>query len=79
MDLHEDAEKNLVTASFEFPGLKKEDVQIELHNGRLTVADFGCFQTKFVAGDMYADCDSSGALAVQDFGCFQTKFVAGCP
>jgi len=38
MDLHEDAEKNLVTASFEFPGLSKDDVQISVHNGRLMVA-----------------------------------------
>jgi hypothetical protein len=45
----------------------------------LTVADFGCFQTKFVAGDPYADCNADGVLTVADFGCFQTKFVAGCP
>lgn len=38
MDLHENAEKNIVTASFEFPGLTKNDVQISVHNGRLTVA-----------------------------------------
>ncbi|KAJ8508294.1 hypothetical protein ONZ45_g9426 [Pleurotus djamor] len=38
MDLHEDTEKNLVTASFEFPGVKKEDVYIDFHNGRLTVS-----------------------------------------
>ncbi|KAF5393187.1 hypothetical protein D9757_001199 [Collybiopsis confluens] len=38
MDLHEDKEKNLVTAAFEFPGVKKEDVQLDMHNGRLTVA-----------------------------------------
>ncbi|KAI5899692.1 HSP20-like chaperone [Schizophyllum commune H4-8] len=37
MDLHEDAEKNVVTATFEFPGVKKEDVQVDVHNGRLTV------------------------------------------
>jgi HSP20 family protein len=36
MDLHEDKEKNLVTATFEFPGLKKEDIQLDMHNGRLT-------------------------------------------
>ena len=48
-------------------------------SGTLTVADFGCFQTKFVAGDPYADCNASGNLTVADFGCFQTKFVAGCP
>jgi hypothetical protein len=45
----------------------------------LTVADFGCFQTKFVSGDPYADCNGDGVRTVADFGCFQTKFVAGCP
>jgi hypothetical protein len=44
----------------------------------LTVADFGCFQTKFVAGDPYADCNGDSALTVADFGCFQTAFVGGC-
>ncbi len=48
-------------------------------DGSLTVADFGCFQTKFVAGDPYADCTQGGGLTVADFGRFQTKFVAGCP
>ncbi len=47
--------------------------------GGLTVADFACFQTRFVAGDPYADCNGVGGLTVADFGCFQTKFVAGCP
>ncbi|KAK1220646.1 hypothetical protein PQX77_016599 [Marasmius sp. AFHP31] len=37
MDLHEDADKNTVTATFELPGLKKEDVQIDVHDGRLTI------------------------------------------
>ncbi|EEB91290.1 hypothetical protein MPER_10375, partial [Moniliophthora perniciosa FA553] len=37
MNLHEDAEKNLVTATFELPGLKKEDVQIGARDGRLTI------------------------------------------
>ncbi len=45
----------------------------------LTVADFGCFQTRFVAGDPYADCNGVGGLTIADFGCFQTRFVAGCP
>jgi uncharacterized membrane protein len=48
-------------------------------DGAPTVADFGCFQTKFVAGDPYADCTVDGGLTVADFGCFQTKFAAGCP
>ncbi|TFK36510.1 HSP20-like chaperone [Crucibulum laeve] len=38
MDLHEDTEKNLVTATFEFPGVRKEDVQLDVHNGRLVVS-----------------------------------------
>jgi HSP20 family protein len=38
MDLHENTESNTVTATFEFPGFKKEDVQIDMHNGKLTVA-----------------------------------------
>jgi CotH kinase protein len=48
-------------------------------DGSLTVADFGCFQTRFVAADPYADCNADGSLTVADFGCFQTQFVAGCP
>lgn len=38
MDVHESAETNLVTASFELPGLKKEDVTIDVHNNRLVVS-----------------------------------------
>ncbi len=45
----------------------------------LTIADFACFQTAFVAGDPYADCNNTGGLTIADFGCFQTAFVKGCP
>jgi hypothetical protein len=38
MDLHESAEQNLVTATFDFPGVAKEDIQIDVHRNRLTVA-----------------------------------------
>ncbi|KAF8909707.1 small heat shock protein [Gymnopilus junonius] len=38
MDLHEDNEKNVVTATFEFPGVPKENVSIDVHNNRLTVS-----------------------------------------
>lgn len=38
IDLHEDAEKNVITATFELPGLKKEDVSIDVHNNVLTVS-----------------------------------------
>ncbi len=48
-------------------------------DGQLTIADFACFQTRFVAADPYADCNAQGGLTIADFGCFQTRFVAGCP
>jgi len=38
MDLHENKETNTVTATFELPGLKKEDVNIDVHDGRLTIS-----------------------------------------
>jgi HSP20 family protein len=38
MDLHENTETNTVTATFEFPGLKKEDISIDVQNGRMTVS-----------------------------------------
>ncbi|MFM9997195.1 MAG: M14 family metallopeptidase [Phycisphaerales bacterium] len=48
-------------------------------SGGLTVADFGCFQGKYVLNELYADCNASGTLTVADFGCFQGKYVIGCP
>ncbi|KAJ7147474.1 small heat shock protein [Mycena crocata] len=38
MDLHENSEANTVTATFELPGIKKEDVQIDAQHGRLRVS-----------------------------------------
>ena len=38
LDLHEDTEKNVVTATFEFPGFSKDEVQINFQNGKLTVS-----------------------------------------
>lgn len=38
MDVHEDEKTNTVTATFELPGLKKEDVNIDVHNNLLTVS-----------------------------------------
>ncbi|OCH93473.1 small heat shock protein [Obba rivulosa] len=38
LDLHEDTNANLVTATFELPGLSKENVQIDVHNNVLTVS-----------------------------------------
>ena len=37
MDLHEDNQQNIVTATFELPGLNKENVSIDVHNNVLTV------------------------------------------
>ncbi|KAF9531172.1 HSP20-like chaperone [Crepidotus variabilis] len=38
LDLHEDQENNLVTAKFDFPGVSKEDIQIDVQHGKLTVS-----------------------------------------
>jgi hypothetical protein len=45
----------------------------------LSIADFACFQSKYVMGSPYADCDQSGTLTIADFGCFQSTFAQGCP
>ena len=38
LDLHENAEKNLITATFEFPGFSKDEIQLDFQDGRLTVS-----------------------------------------
>ncbi|KDQ55769.1 hypothetical protein JAAARDRAFT_133718 [Jaapia argillacea MUCL 33604] len=38
MDLHEDPKSNVVTATFELPGLTKEHVNIDVHNNNLTIS-----------------------------------------
>ena len=38
MDLHEDKEKNLVTATFELPGLSKDNFSIDFRYNVLTVS-----------------------------------------
>jgi len=38
MDLHEDSNKNVVSVTMELPGVKKEDVELEVRNGQLTVS-----------------------------------------
>jgi HSP20 family protein len=38
LDLHEDREKNIVTAIFEFPGFSKDEVQLDFQNEKLTVS-----------------------------------------
>jgi HSP20 family protein len=38
MDLHENSETNTMTAIFEIPGLRKEEMHLSVRNGRLTVS-----------------------------------------
>lgn len=38
MNLHEDSRKNLVTATIELPGLSKNEVNIDVYDGSLTVS-----------------------------------------
>ena len=38
MDLHEDSDKNVVSVTVELPGVKKEEVQLEVRDGQLTVS-----------------------------------------
>ncbi|MEX2219429.1 MAG: hypothetical protein WD749_11815 [Phycisphaerales bacterium] len=48
----------------------------------LNVQDFGCFLTRYAAGEEYANCDGSTAapvLNVGDFSCFLQKYAARCP
>ncbi|KAG1724371.1 HSP20-like chaperone [Suillus occidentalis] len=38
MDLHENTETKTVTATFELPGIKQQDVNVEVHGNRLTIS-----------------------------------------
>jgi len=38
LDVHENPEKNVVTATFEFPGFLKNDVELNIQDGRLIVS-----------------------------------------
>jgi HSP20 family protein len=38
MDIQEDEKANTVIATFELPGLKKEDVNIDVHHNRLSIS-----------------------------------------
>ncbi len=71
------------------PGFENhmDDITVHAHgcyadcnqDGQRSIADFGCFQTRWVSFDPYGDCDLSALFTVADFACFQTAFVAGCP
>ena len=36
--MHEDREKNVVTATLEFPGFSQDEVQVNFENGKLSVS-----------------------------------------
>ena len=36
--MHEDIEKNVITATFEFPGFSEDEVQVDFKNGKLSVS-----------------------------------------
>ncbi|PSR81928.1 hypothetical protein PHLCEN_2v6223 [Hermanssonia centrifuga] len=38
MDVHEDARLNILTATFELPGIQKEDINIDVHDNVLKVS-----------------------------------------
>jgi HSP20 family protein len=38
MDLHENADSNIATATIEFTGLKREDINILVQNGSMTIS-----------------------------------------
>lgn len=82
MDIHEDEKANVVTATFELPGLKKEDVSIDIQNNVLTVSG----ETK-----QSSERNESGyAVRERRFGKFSrsvpvsqgikvgTSFISGC-
>ncbi len=48
------------------------------HDLALTIADFGCFQTRFVQGHQFGDCNQDRAYTIADFACFQNEFGLGC-
>ncbi|KAF9484179.1 small heat shock protein [Pholiota conissans] len=37
MDLHENPEQNLITVTLELPGIRKEDIDIQIKNSQLTI------------------------------------------
>ncbi|KAG2067320.1 HSP20-like chaperone [Suillus decipiens] len=53
MDLHENSETKTVTATFELPGMKQQDVNIEVHGNRLTISGESKFSENY---------DKSGCL-----------------
>lgn len=67
MDVHEDAEKNTVSATFELPGLKKDDVNIDVHNNVLTISG---------ESKISSDCAENGyAVRERQYGKFSRSIT----
>ncbi|KAG2364338.1 HSP20-like chaperone [Suillus spraguei] len=47
MDLHENSETKAVTATFELPGMRQQDVNIEVHGNRLTISGESKFSENY--------------------------------
>ena len=60
MDLHEDQDKNLVTATFELPGLTKENVQIDVRDNVLTVSGESTISRRATLSASAASASSRG-------------------
>jgi len=46
--------------------------------GALDLQDFLCYQQRFLAADLYSDCNQDGKHDIFDFLCFQDHFIHGC-
>ena len=66
LDLHEDTEKNIVTASYEFPGFSKDEVQIDFQDGKLTVSA----ETK--KSEQHGDADTGYTIRERHHGKFSS-------
>ena len=66
MDLHEDTKKNVVTASFEFPGFSKDEVDINFQNGKLTVS------AESKKSEQHDDADTGYMLKERRYGKFSS-------
>ncbi|KAH0578377.1 hypothetical protein H2248_003988 [Termitomyces sp. 'cryptogamus'] len=68
MDLHENTENNMVTATFELPGLKKEDVSIDIHNSRLTISGESKISTEHNERDVSSSNTSTKTMIRKSVG-----------
>ncbi|KAG2098215.1 HSP20-like chaperone [Suillus discolor] len=67
MDLHENTETKTLTAIFELPGMKQQDINLEVHRNRLTIS----------GESKYLENYDKGGYAVQErsFGKFSRTLL----